>query len=94
MEEKIVNLNEYEDIEQNEDLVEVSESSDNTGAFVAGALGGVLAYAVISMGGKAIKWVGSKVAGFREKRKNKNVIDTTIVEDSDEQKSEEEDSDK
>lgn len=95
MEDNTVRANEIEEVETDNELEEAPESS-NGGAFVAGIVGGFLAYAAISGGKKLRTFIVAKLAERRRKEKTKgDMVDVEFTEVSDEQEdSEEEDSEK
>lgn len=80
MEDNTVRTSEIEEINTEVEVTKASEDS-NAGAFVAGIVGGFLAYAFIGGAKKLAAFVGAKL----EARKNKetpqdNVIEAEIVE--------------
>lgn len=85
MEENTVRVNEIEEIEQfDNEVEEVTESSSN-GAFVAGIVGGFLAYAVISGGKKLAAFAQAKWAERKLKKGSKAAVDVDYTEVEDEQ---------
>ena len=73
MEENTVRVNEIEEFEPETEVDEAVESS-NGGAFVAGIVGGFLAYAMIGGAKKAIAFVQTKLA--ERKQKAAEVVET------------------
>lgn len=94
MQENTARVDEIQEIEPVEEVVETSESP-NTGAFVAGIVGGFLAYAVVSGAKKLAAFVSTKLEARRNKKKSDAVvIDAKISEDQPEADSDEEITDK
>lgn len=92
MEENTVRNNEIEEYEQPEiEVEEELEESAGTGAFVAGIVGGFLAYAAISGVKKLAAFAQTKWAERKQKEQTKTVIDADYTEVSDEQNVSEED---
>lgn len=89
--ENTVKFNEIEEVENIEqDVVNTPEESNNNAALVAGMIGGLLAYAIVSGGKKLVKFVGTKVAEHKAKKGLKNgVVDANYTEVADEQESDE-----
>lgn len=97
MEENTVSVNEIEetqpDVDMEVDMEEASESS-GSGAFVAGVVGGFLAYAFISGAKKFVSWAYTKVTNKSQKKAAATMVDAEYNEIPDEQEtSEENDSD-
>lgn len=94
MEEITVKVNELEEIERDDELEEVSESSGG-GSFVAGMIGGFLAYAAIS-GAKKLWTFGAAKLAERKRKKpaRKPVVDAEFIEVEDEQTDSEEEASK
>lgn len=88
MEENTVKVDEFEGFEQIE--TEEAPESSNSGAFVAGIVGGLLAYAVIGGVKKLAAFAQTKWAGWRSKSETKAVVDVAFTEVSDEQENAEE----
>lgn len=84
MEDNTVRVNEIEEIEPETEIDEAAESS-NSGAFVAGIIGGFLAYAMIGGAKKAIAFVQTKLAERKQKSAEPTVIEAEIVEPEEEQ---------
>ena len=84
MEENTVRTNEIEEFEPDVDVEEATESSTG-GAFVAGIVGGFLAYAFIGGAKKAVAFVQTKLAERKQKAAEPTVIEGEIVETVDEQ---------
>ena len=92
MEENTVKTNEIEEYEQPEtEVEEVLEESSGSGAFVAGIVGGFLAYAAIGGVKKLVTFAQMKWAERKQKEASKTVIDADYTEVSDEQNVSEED---
>ena len=97
MEENTVRTNEIEEYEQPEiEVEEAPEESSGSGAFVAGIVGGFLAYAAISGVKKLVAFAQTKLADRKQKEQAKTVIEADYTEvpdekqeDSDEDASEE-----
>lgn len=97
MEENTVRTNEIEEYEQPEiEVEEAPEESSGSGAFVAGIVGGFLAYAAIGGVKKLVAFAQTKWAERKQKEQSKTVIDADYTEiqedrqeDSDEDASEE-----
>ena len=97
MEENTVRTNEIEEYEQPEiEVEEAPEESSGSGAFVAGIVGGFLAYAAIGGVKKLVAFAQTKWAERKQKEQAKTVIDADYTEiqedrqeDSDEDASEE-----
>jgi hypothetical protein len=89
MEENTARMDEIQEIETVDEVAEASENS-NTGAFVAGIVGGFLAYAVVSGAKKLAGFVSTKLAERKQKKTAGTVIDAEIVEDQPEADSDEE----
>lgn len=84
MEENTVRVNEIEELEPETEVDEAVESS-NGGAFVAGIVGGFLAYAMIGGAKKAIAFVQTKLAERKQKAAEPTVIEAEIVEPEEKQ---------
>ncbi len=88
MEENTVKTNEIEEYEQPEaEVEEVLEESSGSGAFVAGIVGGFLAYAAIGGVKKLVTFAQMKWAERKQKEASKTVIDaeyTAVEEEQDE----------
>lgn len=92
MEENTVRTNEIEEYEQPEiEVGEELEESSGTGAFVAGIVGGFLAYAAIGGVKKLAAFAQTKWAERKQKEQTKTVIDADYTEVQDEQEVSEED---
>lgn len=94
MEENTVRNNEIEEYEQPEiEVEEAPEESSGSGAFVAGIVGGFLAYAAIGGVKKLVAFAQTKLAERKQKEQSKAVIDADFKEVPDEhhEDSEEED---
>lgn len=92
MEENTVRNNEIEEYEQPEiEVGEELEESSGTGAFVAGIVGGFLAYAAIGGVKKLAAFAQTKWAERKQKEQTKTVIDADYTEVQDEQEVSEED---
>ena len=97
MEENTVRTNEIEEYEQPEiEVEEAPEESSGSGAFVAGIVGGFLAYAAIGGVKKLVAFAQTKWAERKQKEQAKIVVDADYTEiqedrqeDSDEDASEE-----
>lgn len=90
MEDNTVNVNEIEEIERDNEIEEVSESSGG-GSFVAGMIGGFLAYAAISGAKKLWTYAAAKLAERKRKESiRKPVVDAEFAEAEDEQTDSEE----
>ena len=95
MEKALVEVEELEPIDEEVMDMDVSaEAESGSGAFVAGLAGGMIAFAVISVGKKLAGVAAEKAVAWRAKRKAKksDIIDTEVVDN--EEPSDEEDSDK
>lgn len=91
MEENTVRTNEIEEYEQPEvEAEEAPEESSGSGAFVAGIVGGFLAYAAIGGAKKLAAFVQTKLAERKQKENAKTVIDADYKEISDDQEDSEE----
>jgi hypothetical protein len=88
MEENTVRTNEIEEYEQPE--IEVEESS-GSGAFVAGIVGGFLAYAAIGGVKKLVAFAQTKWAERKQKEQAKIVVDAEYTEIPDKREDSEED---
>lgn len=93
MEDNTVKMNEIEEIRPVDEINEVSEDS-NAGAFVAGIVGGFLAYAVVSGGKKLAAFIGSKLEARKHKEPKDGVIDVEFTDVEAEQQGSEEDNNK
>lgn len=96
MEENTVRTNEIEEYEQPEiEVEEAPEESSGSGAFVAGIVGGFLAYAAIGGVKKLVAFAQTKWAERKQKEQSKTVIDAACTgtqverEDSEKETSEE-----
>lgn len=89
MEENTMRVNEIEEIEPDVEDEEVSEGS-GSGAFVAGIIGGFLAYAVIGGAKKLAAFAQTKLAERKRKNETDPAIDTGVTEVSGDQTSSEE----
>lgn len=91
MEENTVKVNEIEAYEQPEiEVEEAPEESSGSGAFVAGIVGGFLAYAVIGGVKKLAAFAQTKWAERKQKKDAEIVIDADCIEILDEQEDSEE----
>ena len=70
--ENTVEINEIEEIENIEQDDVIASEENNNSAFAAGILGGLLAYAIISVGKRLGEFVGSKIVEHREKNRCKD----------------------
>lgn len=94
MEENTVRVNEIEELEPETEVDEATESS-NGGAFIAGIVGGFLAYAAIGGAKKLATFVQLKWAERKQKAAKKAMEDGEVIEVGDAQyDSSEETSDK
>lgn len=84
MEDNTVKVNEIEEFEPDVDVEEATESS-NGGAFVAGIVGGFLAYALIGGARRAVTFVQMKLAERKQKAAEPTVIEAEIIETEGEQ---------
>ena len=84
MEENTVRVNEIEEFEPETEVDEAVESS-NGGAFVAGIVGGFVAYAMIGGAKKAIAFVQMKLAERKQKAGEPIVVEAEVVETEEEQ---------
>ena len=96
MEENTVKTNEIEEYEQPEiEVEEAPEESSGSGAFVAGIVGGFLAYAAIGGVKKLVAFAQTKWAERKQKEQSETVIDAACTgtqverEDSEKETSEE-----
>lgn len=89
MEENTVRTNEIEEYEQPE--IEVEEESSGSGAFVAGIVGGFLAYAAIGGVKKLVAFAQTKWAERKQKEQAKIVVDAEYTEIPDKREDSEED---
>ena len=81
MEENTVKTNEIEEYEQPEiEVEEAPEESSGSGAFVAGIVGGFLAYAAIGGVKKLVAFAQTKWAERKQKEQSKTVIDADYTE--------------
>lgn len=81
MEENTVRNNEIEEYEQPEiEVEEALEESSGSGAFVAGIVGGFLAYAAIGGVKKLVAFAQTKWAERKQKEQTKTVIDAEYTE--------------
>ena len=81
MEENTVRTNEIEEYEQPEiEVEEAPEESSGSGAFVAGIVGGFLAYAAIGGVKKLVAFAQTKWAERKQKEQSKTVIDADYTE--------------
>lgn len=87
MEENTARVDEIEEVEPEDEIEEVPESS-GSGAFVAGIVGGFLAYAVIGGAKKLIAFAQTKLAGRKRKEGAETVVDADFVEVPDEKQEE------
>lgn len=86
MEENTVKTNEIEEYEQPEiEVEEAPEESSGSGAFVAGIVGGFLAYAAIGGVKKLVAFAQTKWADRKQKEQTKTVIEADYTEVPDEQ---------
>ena len=86
MEENTVRNNEIEEYEQPEiEVEEAPEESSGSGAFVAGIVGGFLAYAAIGGVKKLVAFAQTKWADRKQKEQTKTVIEADYTEVPDEQ---------
>ena len=86
MEENTVRTNEIEEYEQPEiEVEEAPEESSGSGAFVAGIVGGFLAYAAIGGVKKLVAFAQTKWAERKQKEQSKTVIEADYTEVPDEQ---------
>ena len=86
MEENTVRTNEIEEYEQPEiEVEEALEESSGSGAFVAGIVGGFLAYAAIGGVKKLGAFAQTKWADRKQKEQTKTVIEADYTEVPDEQ---------
>ncbi len=86
MEENTVKANEIEEYEQLEiEVEEALEESSGSGAFVAGIVGGFLAYAAIGGVKKLVAFAQVKWAERKQKEQTKTVIDAEYTEVQDRQ---------
>lgn len=90
MEENTVRTSEIEEYEQPEVEIEEAPEESSGGAFVAGIVGGFLAYAAIGGVKRLAAFAQAKWAERKRKENSKTVIDADYVEVSDEQKDSEE----
>ncbi len=91
MEENTVRTNEIEEYEQPEtEVEEAPEESSGSGAFVAGIVGGFLAYAMIGGVKKLATFVQTKWAERKHREQTKTVVDAEYTEVPDEQEDSEE----
>lgn len=92
MEENTVRANEIEEYEQPEvEIEEAPEESSGSGAFVAGIVGGFLAYAAIGGVKKLAVFAQTKWAERKQKEQTKTVVDAEYTEVPDEREDSEED---
>lgn len=93
MEENTVKINEIEEYEQPDVEFEEAPEESSGGAFVAGIVGGFLAYAVIGGAKKLAAFAQMKLAERKLKEQAKAVVNAEYTEVPDKQEySEEEDS--
>jgi len=86
MEENTVRTNEIEEYGQPEiEVEEAPEESSGSGAFVAGIVGGFLAYAAIGGVKKLVAFAQTKLADRKQKEQAKTVIEADYTEVPDEQ---------
>lgn len=86
MEENTVKTNEIEEYEQPEiEVEEAPEESSGSGAFVAGIVGGFLAYAAIGGVKKLVAFAQTKWAERKQKEQAKIVVDAEYTEIPEEQ---------
>ena len=86
MEENTVRTNEIEEYEQPEiEVEEAPEESSGSGAFVAGIVGGFLAYAAIGGVKKLVAFAQTKWAERKQKEQAKIVVEADYTEVPDEQ---------
>ena len=91
MEENTVRTNEIEEYEQPEvEIEETLEENSGSGAFVAGIVGGFLAYAAIGGVKKLVAFAQTKWAERKLKENTKTVIDADYTTVPDEQENSEE----
>lgn len=91
MEENTVRTNEIEEYEQPEvEIEETPEESSGSGAFVAGIVGGFLAYAAIGGVKKLVAFAQTKWAERKLKENTKTVIDADYTMVPDDQENSEE----
>ena len=89
MEENTVRTNEIEEYEQPEiEVEEAPEESSGSGAFVAGIVGGFLAYAGVK---KLVAFAQTKWAERKQKEQAKIVVDAEYTEIPDKREDSEED---
>lgn len=76
-------MNEIEEIQTVDEVAAAQEESSNSGAFVAGIVGGFLAYAFVSGAKKLAGIVGAKLKERRLKKQAAaaTIVDAEIVED-------------
>ena len=92
MEENTVRANEIEEYEQPEvEIEEAPEESSGSGAFVAGIVGGFLAYAAIGGVKKLAAFAQTKWAERKQKEQTKTMVDAEYTEVPDEREDSEED---
>lgn len=84
MEENTVRVDGIKEVEPDVEVEEVPESS-GSGAFVAGIVGGFLAYAVIGGAKKLVAFAQAKLAERKRKDTAKTVVDADYTEIPDEQ---------
>ena len=86
MEENTVRANEIEEYEQPEvEIEEAPEESSGSGAFVAGIVGGFLAYAAIGGVKKLAAFAQTKWAERKQKEQTKTMVDAEYTEVPEEQ---------
>lgn len=86
MEENTAKVNEIEEYEQPDVEVEEAPEESSGGAFVAGIVGGFLAYAVIGGVKKLAAFAQTKLAERKQKEAAKTVVDAAYTEVPDRQK--------
>lgn len=91
MEENTVRANEIEEYEQPEVEIEEAPEESSGGAFVAGIVGGFLAYAAIGGVKKLAAFAQTKWTERKQKEQTKTVVDAEYTEVPDERESSEED---
>lgn len=77
-------MNEIEEIQTVDEVATAPEESSNSGAFVAGIVGGFLAYAFVSGAKKLAGIVGAKLEERRLKKQaaTATIVDAEIVEET------------
>lgn len=90
MEENTVKVNEIEEYVQPGVEVEEAPEESSGGAFVAGIVGGFLAYAVIGGAKKLAAFAQTKLAERKQKEQAKTAVDAEYTDVSDQQEYSEE----